>query len=60
MDLKIINMNNKEQRSKHEKAYINFLEKRLASKHYRSKASLADIEKTQQKLKKARLVFKNL
>ena len=31
MDLRIVDMNNKEQRSKHEKAYISFLEKRLAS-----------------------------
>jgi hypothetical protein len=53
-------MNDKEKRIKHEQDYIAFLEKRLASKNFRSNESAEEISKTEQKLKKAKLVLKIL
>jgi hypothetical protein len=53
-------MNTKEKRLKHEQDYIAFLEKRLKSNHYKSNVSPEEYAKTEQKLKKARLVFKIL
>jgi hypothetical protein len=53
-------MNTKEKRLKHEQDYITFLENRLRSKHYKAKASPEEYARTEQKLKKARLVLKIL
>lgn len=53
-------MNSKEQRKKHEQNYITFLEKRLGSKNFKANSSLEEIEKTEKKLRKARLIFKML
>jgi len=53
-------MNSKQQRVKHEQDYIAFLEKRLASKNFKANSSPEEYEKTEKKLKKARLVFKML
>ena len=53
-------MNTKQQRIQHEQNYIKFLERRLASKNFRKNVSPEEIEKTEQKLKKARLVFRTL
>jgi valyl-tRNA synthetase len=43
---------------KQTKEYIEFLEKRLNSKHFLSRATPEEITKTKDKLKKARLVVK--
>jgi hypothetical protein len=48
------------QRIDHERKYIEFLENRLRSKNFQRKASPEEIEKTENKLKKARLVLKTL
>jgi len=53
-------MNTKQQRLKHEQDYVAFLEKRLKSKHYKEHTSPEEYAKTEQKLKKARLVIKIL
>lgn len=47
-------------RIKHEQDYIAFLEKRLASTNFRKNESAEVVEKTEAKLKKARLVLKIL
>jgi len=52
-------MNDKEKRIKHEEDYIAFLEKRLASQNYQQNCS-SEVYKTEQKLKKERLVLKIL
>lgn len=49
-----------QQRIKHEKDYIAFLETRLKSKNFRKNSSLEEIEKTENKLKKAKLVLRTL
>jgi hypothetical protein len=51
---------NTKQRIKHEQEYIQFLERRLASKNFQKNSTPDEIEKTQNKLKKARLVFRTL
>jgi hypothetical protein len=53
-------MNVNEKRIKHEEDYIKFLEKRLGSNNFRKNSSKEEIEKTESKLKKARLVLKVL
>lgn len=53
-------MTTKEKRIKHEQDYIKFLERKLASANFKKIASPEEIEKTEHKLKKARLVFKVL
>jgi hypothetical protein len=49
-----------EQRLKHERDYILFLEKRLNSKHYKENTSLEEYANTETKLKKAKLIVKLL
>lgn len=49
-----------QQRIKHEQDYIKFLERRLASSNFKKNASPEEYEKTEQKLKKAKLVFRVL
>ncbi len=44
----------------HEKDYVAFLERRLASKHYKANVSPEEYEETEKKLKKARLVLRML
>jgi hypothetical protein len=44
----------------HEQEYVAFLEKRLASQHFKDNTSTAVFEMTERKLKKARLVLKLL
>jgi len=53
-------MNTKEKRIKQEEDYIAFLEKRLNSENYKKNGSEDEYIKTEQKLKKARLVLKIL
>ena len=53
-------MNTKEKRIKQEEDYIAFLEKRLNSENYKKNVSAEEYSKTQEKLKKARLVLKIL
>ena len=53
-------MNTKEKRIKQEEDYIAFLEKRLNSENYKKNVSEDEYIKTEQKLKKARLVLKIL
>jgi len=53
-------MNAKEKRIKQEIDYIAFLEKRLNSENYKKNVSKEEYSKTEQKLKKARLVLKIL
>ena len=53
-------MNTKEKRIKQEEDYIAFLEKRLNSENYKKNVSADEYSKTQEKLKKARLVLKIL
>ena len=50
----------KNDRLKHEQDYIKFLETRLASKNFQKNASPEEIEMTEKKLKKARLVLRML
>jgi hypothetical protein len=47
-------------RIKHEQEYIIFLEKRLASVNFKQNVSAEEFTKTQEKLKKAKLVLKVL
>ena len=47
-------------RLQHETDYIKFLEKRLASDHYKKNVSAEEYEETKQKLKKARFILKTL
>lgn len=49
-----------EERVKHEREYIDFLTKRLASENFRKNMPPKAIEMTENKLKKARLVLKLL
>jgi hypothetical protein len=49
-----------QQRIQHEQDYIKFLERRLASANFKKNSSPDEYAKTEQKLKKARLVFKVL
>jgi hypothetical protein len=44
----------------HEKDYVEFLEKRLKSSHFKKNVSPEEFEKTEKKLKKARLVLRVL
>jgi len=53
-------MNEKEKRIKHEEDYISFLEKRLNSDNFKKNVSKEEFEKTQNKLKKSKLVLKIL
>lgn len=53
-------MSNKSKRLKHEEEYVEFLERRLSSKNYKQNVSPEEYEKTEKKLKKARLVLKML
>ncbi len=50
----------KEKRLKQEEDYIAFLEKRLNSENYKKNVSSEEYSKTQEKLKKARLVLRML
>lgn len=49
-----------QQRIQHEQEYIAFLEKRLASVNFKKNVPPEEFVKTQEKLKKARLVLKVL
>ncbi len=42
----------------HEQDYVAFLEKRLASKNFQANSTPEEVEKTKEKLKKARLKLK--
>lgn len=53
-------MNEKEKRIKHEEEYIAFLERRVNSANFKKNVSVEEFEKTQEKLKKARLVLRML
>jgi len=53
-------MNANQKRIQHEKEYIAFLERRLASKHYKANVSSEEYETTEAKLKKAKLVMRML
>jgi hypothetical protein len=53
-------MNTNQKRIKHEEDYINFLEKRLGSMNFKRNSSPEEIEKTEAKLKKAKLVLRVL
>jgi len=53
-------MNPSEKRIKHEEEYIAFLERRLKSANFKKNVSLEEYEKTEQKLKKAKLVLRML
>ena len=44
----------------HEQEYVQFLEKRLASPHFRDNSPKTVVDMTEKKLKKARLVLKLL
>lgn len=51
---------NKKKEIQHELDYIKFLERKLASNNFKKKATPEEIEETEYKLKKARLVLKVL
>ena len=53
-------MSDQQKRIKHEEEYIAFLEKRLKSENFKKNVSKEEYTKTQEKLKKARLVLKIL
>jgi hypothetical protein len=53
-------MNPKLARVKHEEDYIAFLQKRLNSVNFKNNVSKEEYEKTEAKLKKAKLVLKLL
>jgi hypothetical protein len=53
-------MKSNKDRILHEEKYIAFLEKQLNSKNYKANVSVEEFEKTQNKLKKAKLVLKVL
>ena len=53
-------MKNNPDRIQHEKDYIAFLEKRLASGNFYANVSKDEVESTKAKLKKARLVLRCL
>lgn len=48
------------QRLEHEKEYVAFLERRLASKHYKASVSPEEYAASEAKLKKAKLVMRML
>jgi len=50
----------KQQQVRHEEEYIAFLEKRLGSQHFISNESEETVEKTREKLKKAKLKLRLL
>lgn len=50
----------RQQQVKETAQYVAFLEKRLASKNFKANVSAEEFEKTQEKLKKARLRLKLL
>lgn len=56
----IRSMNTNQKRIKHEGEYIKFLEKRLSSMNFRRNSSPEEIEKTEAKLKKAKLILRVL
>jgi hypothetical protein len=47
-------------KAKHEQEYVAFLEKRLASASFKANVTTEEFEKTQAKLKKAKLVLRIL
>jgi hypothetical protein len=47
-------------RLEHEKEYVAFLERRLASKHYKASVSPEEYAATEAKLKKAKLIMRML
>ena len=49
-----------QKRIKHEKDYVEFLERRLKSAHFKANVSPEEFAKTEAKLKKARLVMRVL
>lgn len=51
-------MNNK--RLQHEQNYVKFLETRLRSKNFKENSTKDEVEKTEKKLKKAKLVLRML
>ena len=53
-------MNKNEKRIKQEEDYVAFLERRVKSKNYKKNVSHEEFEKTEKKLKKARLVLRML
>jgi len=53
-------MTTNEKRIKHEEDYIKFLENRLRSANFKKNVSQEEYEKTEQKLKKAKLVLRVL
>lgn len=53
-------MNANEKRLKHEQDYIEFLERRVKSANFKKNVSPEEYEKTEQKLKKAKLVMRVL
>jgi hypothetical protein len=53
-------MNDKQKRVKQEEDYVAFLEKRVGSENFKRNVSQEEFDKTQAKLKKARLVLRML
>jgi hypothetical protein len=53
-------MNSNAKRIKQEEDYIQFLERRLGSSNYKKNVSPEEYEKTEKKLKKAKLVLRVL
>jgi hypothetical protein len=49
-----------QQRLQHERDYVKFLENRLKSSNFKKNVSPEEYEKTEKKLKKAKLVLKML
>jgi len=53
-------MSTQTKRIQHEQDYIKFLETRLRSANFRKNSSPEEVEKTEQKLKKAKLMLRVL
>ena len=53
-------MNTNKKRLEHEQYYIEFLERRIKSSNFKKKVSSQEFEKTEMKLKKARLILQML
>jgi hypothetical protein len=53
-------MKSNEKKIKHEEDYIAFLERRLGSVNFKRNVSKEEIEETEKKLKKARLILRML
>ncbi len=53
-------MNANEKRIKHEKDYVEFLERRVNSANFKKNVSPEEYEKTEKKLKKSKLVLRVL